>query len=167
MVKYYQKIGAAHARAARWTPWTQDSNLPTSEHLETTSRPTVASANEDPEPEIFILESDESDCGYQGGVSFTHELDVEAELADSGGADGESVDELEGEELERNLQELQEKEQKMLWDGVFVAQRTKKEWEKAESKRNLGYNGLSCRTQWCREKAAQDGKALHEGSKES
>jgi len=85
MVKKYQKIGAGCARAARWTPQTQDSNLPTSEHLETTSRPTVASANEDPEPEIFILESDESDCGYQGGVSFTHELDVEAELADSGG----------------------------------------------------------------------------------
>ena len=82
-------------------------------------------------------------------------------------ADGESVDELEGEELERNLQELWEKEQKMLWDGVFVAQRTKKEWEKAESKQNLGYNGLSRRTQWCREKAAWDGKALHEGSKES
>ena len=167
MVKKYQKIGAAHARAARWMPRTQDSNLLTSEHLETTSCPTVASADEDPEPEIFILESDESDCGYQGGVSFTHESDVEVELADSGEADGESVDELEGEELERNLQELREKEQKMLWDGVFVAQRTKKEWEKAEGKWNLGYNGLSCRTQRRREKAARDGKALHEGSKES
>jgi len=148
MVKKYQKIGAAHAQAACWMPQTQDLDLLTSEHLETTSRPTVAYADENPEPEIFVLESDESDCGYQDGLTFTHELDVEAELADSGGADEESVDELEGKELERNLQELQEKEQKMLWDRVFMAQRTKKEWEKAESKWNLGYNRLSYQTQW-------------------
>ena len=112
----------------------------------------------------------ESDCGYQGGVSLTHESDVEseAELADSGEVDGESaMDELEGEELERNLRELLEKEQKRLWNRVFVAQRTNKEWEKAERKRNLGYNGLSHQTQQCREKAARDGKALHEKSRES
>ena len=169
MVKKYQKIGAARARAARWRPQTQDSDLPTLvEHPKTTSSAMLASTDQNPEPKI--LESgNESDCGYQGGVLLTHESDVESEakLADSGEVDGESVDELEGEELKRNLWELLEKEQKQLWNRVFVAQRTNKEWEKVERKRNLGYNGLSHRTQQHREKAARDGKALCEKSRES
>ncbi|KAL4079078.1 hypothetical protein J3A83DRAFT_4409388 [Scleroderma citrinum] len=75
---------------------------------------------------------------------FTCGSDVERKLTESSEAGRKCVYELEGEDLERNLQELREKEQKRLWDGVF-AQKTKKEWGKAESKRNLGYNRLSLR----------------------
>ena len=81
-------------------------------------------------------------------------------------ADTESLCELDGDELEGNLRELREKEEKGSWDGVFNARKTSEEWRKVERNWNLGYNGLSRQSQRHQAKAAWDGKALHDKSKQ-
>ncbi|KIM55578.1 hypothetical protein SCLCIDRAFT_10942 [Scleroderma citrinum Foug A] len=155
MAKKHQKHSAAHAWAACWKTTVHD----------------YGPQDMLPKDVPFILENNlenNSDCGYVGGVSIQAcVLDMESELVESSEADTESLCELDGDELEGNLRELQEKEEKGSWDGVFNARKTSEEWQKVERNRNLGYNGLSHRSQRRQAKAAWDGKALHDKSKQS
>ena len=65
----------------------------------------------EPEPEpIEIFSDSESDCGYTGGVNY-HGFDSDDEFEPGSDgcwsdSDGESLAELEGEELESSLREL-------------------------------------------------------------
>jgi len=64
----------------------------------------------------------------------------------------QSLAELEGDELESNLQSLQEEDQWLLVPTAYaeiLKKKTMKEWAAAESSCCLGYNGLSDHTGCC------------------
>lgn len=90
----------------------------------------------------------DSDCDYTGGVNYTPS-DDDLDDSDDCWSDAESLAELEGEELERNLRELGAEladlsapEQPGLYDWVVI-HKSKKDWMTAETSRSLGYNGQS------------------------
>jgi hypothetical protein len=91
--------------------------------------------------------------------------------------DDESVCELTVDELERNLEMLRSRlavqpdEQRLTGPKLGLEKiseaKTGLEWKKVESKRSLGYMGLSDHTHRRREKEAQDHAGAREGFKMS
>ena len=97
-------------------------------------------------------DSEASDCGYTGGIKNDPSPDLDSLLfsASYGSSDDESLAELEGDELENNLQTLRqlegEESEVTEWQTLYrkiVAHKTSKDWERAEKVRWLGYNRQS------------------------
>ena len=86
-------------------------------------------------------------CGYVGGVN--HDCS-DSDFTDSESdceSEAESLEELEGEELEANLRELRAELQELValtCYGDIAQPRSIKEWWKMEKNRAFGYNGHSC-----------------------
>jgi hypothetical protein len=95
---------------------------------------------------------DFDDCGYVGGVNVSlsdSESDYELSEDEWTESESESLAELEGDELEDNLQSLREEVQQLSVPSPYaeiLKTKTTREWAAAESNRGLGYNGLSDRT---------------------
>src|ERR1700723_723289 len=102
-----QKAAAARARAARWAI-NNPEPAETSEPSDSEREYLTAMQHYSP---ICIDSDSDDDCGYTGGVNV--HLDLEEELEDMGESDEwsdtECLSELEGEELEANLQALRPK----------------------------------------------------------
>jgi hypothetical protein len=161
MGKADKKKAAARARTGRATIQNNTNQARLLEpqfHMQPTSPVSAAS-----EPEVITID-DESDgeCGYTGGVNynFSDEEEPEGSWSDDNlESDSEQLDEMEGEELEKNLQDL-----KAAMDLLEVPPRNPtifdeilrdhslKDWENAEKK--LGYTGNSSWTQQRRDKEA-------------
>jgi hypothetical protein len=99
--------------------------------------------------EIFNLESNansESDCAYTGRVNYYSDSEYEPGLDNCwSDSDGGSLVELEGDELEDNLQELEQSLSNTLaaplkYDLIAGA-KSSEEWQRAEQKRGFGYTG--------------------------
>lgn len=112
------------------------------------------------------LDSD-SDCGYNwGGVNYnwSESSDGDFDIEDYDDSDMDSLEELEGEELEANLSKLRA-ELKDLAAPTKYEQITEpklvKEWKKIEQTCTLGYTGHSQCTQEWRAKDACNRKASH------
>ena len=89
--------------------------------------------------------------------------------ASYGSSDEESLAELEGDELENNLQTLRqlegEESEVTEWQTLYskiVTHKMSKDWERAEKVRQLGYNKQPTHTQERRRKQQQDQKAFGE-----
>jgi hypothetical protein len=113
------------------------------------------------------FESDR-DCGYIGGVNCNPDSD--SEHSGSSWSDTETLAELDGEELEKNLQMLLAEELQDL-EGAkpseysqIAALKSEKVWKKAEKNRALGYTGSSQHTQQRNDKASRDRAALHKNA---
>jgi hypothetical protein len=125
------------------------------------------------EPGIpIVLDSDsDAECGYMGGVNCDcPDDDFEPETGSSSwsGSDGESLVEYEGEELEKNLQELQEEVEALAVPTMYaqiMASKTRKEWTKAEKNRALRYTGNLVHRQQA--KKACENAAFHEEAQTS
>ena len=94
-----------------------------------------------------MVEDLESECNYRGGVNVDcSESDEDYALSDGEWSEAESVEELEGNELEANLKELQA-EVKWLEAPLkyiqITAPKSKKDWTKAEGNQALGNAGNS------------------------
>jgi hypothetical protein len=126
------------------------------------------------EPEVITID-DESDgeCGYTGGVNCNYYSDEEEDKwSDDDNSEPEQLDEMEGEELEKNLQAV-----KAAMDLLAIPPRNPtifdkissrhslKDWANAE--RNVGYTGNSSRTQRRRDKDARDQAEIREAAKTS
>ena len=87
---------------------------------------------------IDISSDSDSDCGYEGGVSYSWSKSDSEDYSNA-----ESLEELEGEELEANLNELRAelKEPIPLKYDLVMAPKTAKDWKKAEKNCTLGYTG--------------------------
>jgi hypothetical protein len=126
----------------------------------------VFSPEPEPEPEpIKIFSDSDSDCGYVGGVNYyVFDSDDEFEPGSDGcwsDSDGESLAELEGEELESSLCELKAELDALAAPSKYdliTAVKTSQEWKTAEKKRGFGYTGNSQRTKHCNAKAAVRGR---------
>ncbi|KIM89696.1 hypothetical protein PILCRDRAFT_2013 [Piloderma croceum F 1598] len=100
-------------------------------------------------PAINISSDSDSDCGYEGGVncywSDSDDSDFSEEYSDA-----ESLEELEGDELEANLLELRTELTDLgaptKYDQIMEL-KLEKEWRKVEQNCALGYNGNSKQTQ--------------------
>jgi hypothetical protein len=118
----------------------------------------------EPEPEPIKIFSDlESDCGYMGGVNYYgfNSDDKFGPRSDGCWSDsnGESLAELEGEELESSLQELKVELDALAAPSKFdliTAAKTSQEWKTAEKKRRFGYTGNSQRTKQRNVKVARE-----------
>ena len=103
---------------------------------------------------INISSDSDSDCGYEGGVNFSLSKSDSFDYSDA-----ESLEELEGEELEANLNELRAELKELpirtKYD-LLMEPKTVKDWKKAEENRTLGYTGNSKRTQERRAKDLRD-----------
>jgi len=123
-------------------------------------------------PTIEVLDSDsdgnsdhmdvEGGCGWDGGVNFQASDSDDCGYSESGEVE---LQELEGAELLRSLELRLTREHELRAAPVQYSELLRKvslkEWEKAEKKRGLGYNGLSARTkrrhnQKAREKETKD-----------
>jgi hypothetical protein len=160
-----QKAAAARARAARWlinNPERADTSEPSDSEQES-----LAATQHSP---ICIDLDSDDDCRYTGGVNV--HLDSEQELEDTDGSDKwsdtESLSELEGEELEENLQALRLKLPVTSPEEVTTPYeeirggKSAKTFANAEKICGLGYNGLSKHTKQLCDKKARDGAAMHE-----
>jgi len=108
------------------------------------------------------------DCGYDGGVSYdTSENETEAWTEDDEASEAESLCELEGDELEANFRVLMVALDEGTEFETLMAKKTAREWNKVESNRNLGYNGLSLRRKQEIAKKAKEGAATREAAKTS
>jgi hypothetical protein len=108
-------------------------------------------ASQDP-----VLPSDNDEvCHWNGGIShIPSDSDSDSEFSWATDSDTEDeFSELEGDRLVESLQKQLEMEIEMLHQPTAYKMITKsctaKEWTQAETKRGLGYNGLSVRTK-CR-----------------
>ena len=91
---------------------------------------------------INISSNSDSDCGYKGGVDFSLSKSDSFDYSDA-----ESLEELEAEELEANLNELRAELKElpicMKYD-LLMEPKTAKDWKKVENC-TLGYTGnLKC-----------------------
>ncbi|KAH7919570.1 hypothetical protein BV22DRAFT_1108019 [Leucogyrophana mollusca] len=95
---------------------------------------------------------DYTDCEYTGGVNFQlpYSEDESDSPSDGEMSESESLCELEGEELENNLQKLRivpdgwsefSQPGASAFDMMVKAPKTAAEWKRAEENRALGYNG--------------------------
>jgi hypothetical protein len=88
-------------------------------------------------------------------------------------SDTESLAELEGEELEANLQALRPKLPVTSPEGVTTLYeeircgKSAKTFADAEKNRGLGYNGLAKHTKQLQDKKARDGAAMREWARNS
>jgi len=167
MGKKCQNAAAAHARQARWlAPCSSDDLVDSSTHVDAT-------------PIVVDVDSS-SECGYTGGVDVDSE-DSDDEY-DEGGqmtsewelSDSDSLNELEGDELEENLQMLQAEaeaevarlEKPSAFEQILKPV-TSTYWKRAEENRSLGYNGLSKRTKERRAQQARTAEKRREEAKNS
>ena len=151
-----QNAAAACARAARWHPEPADTPEPSDNEQESL----VATPRS---PILLCIDSDsDDDCGYTGGVNvcLDSELEEDRDGSDDEWSDTESLVELEGEELEANLQALRPKlpltspeEVTTLYDKIR-GRKSAKTFAKAEKNHGLGYNGLSKHTKQLHDKKA-------------
>ena len=167
MGKKYQKANAARARQAR-----QQKHTPAVITTAPVFQGTDSNDNgptDVPKPIVFDFSSTDSECEYTGGVDVNDTSDGEYEesgdSAEMWGSESDSDDslvELEGEELVKNLQALWvevEAEIAQLVPTAFECISRPvpvDEWKKVEQNRNLGYNGLSKQT---KERRAQQAHA--------
>ena len=116
-------------------------------------------------------DSETSDCGYTGGIENDPSSDSDSLLflASYGSSDEESLAELEGDELENNLQTLRQLEgeesevtERQTLYSKIVTHKTSKDWERAEKVRWLEYNKQSICTQERRRKQQRDWKVFSE-----
>ena len=102
----------------------------------------------------------DSDCGYAGGVNCDWS-DSDSEY-DEDYTDMESLEDMDGDELDDNLQELKAELEDLFtptkYDQIMEPKLTT-DWKKAEQNRNLGYSGNSKRTRERRAKEARDREA--------
>ena len=137
---------------------------------------TIEIIAEDHLPSPLIVDDPEQDldeCGYTGGVNVSwsdSESDYKLSEDEWNDSETESLAELEGDELENNLQSLREEAQ---WLSVPTAyaeilkKKTTKEWAVAKSSHCLGYNGLSDRTEHRRVQKAREREEERKNAKKS
>ena len=175
MSKKTSKAAAARARAACWSKSHQVHPSRLSPHPAKTEQHhhEMLPAKF---PPIELDFDDGLDCGYTGGVNYVpSDMDEDTNKSlihpDKQSTDCESIQELEGDELEANLARLQDSEKGSLQAPTLLDKisEPKKplDWKRAEKKRGLGYNGHSKRTQCRRDKEGQDGKRIREEAKVS
>ena len=102
-------------------------------------------------PAIDISSNSDSDCGYKGGVNCYWSDSDDSDFSDlEECSDADSLEELEGDELEANLLELRTELADLgaptKYDQITES-KLEKDWRKVEQNRALGYNGNSKRTQ--------------------
>jgi hypothetical protein len=145
MVRKYHKLAAARARLAR----------------QTQVNPATVRANDSTvwEPDNDNGNGDDNDddnfnCGFTGGVHCSlPEPDSDSEFEmdwESESDSGESIVELEGEELESSLAQLRDEVASLVEPTPYqkvAGPKTSENWKKAERSRGLGYDGHSKRTQ--------------------
>ena len=110
------------------------------------------------EMEVIVLDDDESDCGYEGGVEYIPS-DSELEDCSESERDWSSGEEFEFEEYDEEC--LKGK------DSVFngLMKTPMSAWSKAEKNRSLGYTGLSRSTKYRKEKERREGMEFRERAK--
>jgi hypothetical protein len=174
MAKNKKKEAAARARAGR----ARSRASITVAAVTATQIPQLPDEDIAPEMQIFIgdettdaFESDR-DCGYTGGVNCGPASD--SEHSGSSWSDTETLAELDGEDLEENLQMLLAEELQDL-EGLpnaskysqIAAPKSDKVWKKSEKNRALGYTGSSQRTRQRNDKASRDRADLHKKAQTS
>jgi hypothetical protein len=161
-----QKVAAAHARAARW--------------FKSPDMPELPDNNDGEEPltamwhDCIDSDVDDDDCGYTGGVNICLDSEWEGDMGESDEwSDTESLAELEGEELEANLQALRPKllvtnpvEVMMPYEEIRCG-KSAQTFANAEKNCRLGYNGLSKHTKQLHNKKARDGAATRQWAQNS
>jgi len=165
MGKRHKQQAVARARAGRATIRNITGSRPRVRLLESHVQPAT-----DSEPDVITDESD-GECGYTGGVNCCFYSDgEEGDWSDDDNSELEQLDEMEGEELENNLQAL-----KAAMDLLEVPSRNPtifdkisrhhslKDWENAKKK--LGYSGNLSQTQRRRDKDARDQAEIREAAK--
>lgn len=157
MAKKHQKAAAAHARARRQA---QAANPSLDEVLD-------SETNAGELWNQYYQSDSDLDREYTGGINCEwSDSDYETSLSELwSDSDVESLEELEGDELEVNLQELREEvEMLAVPTGYEEISKPKlaKTWKKAEKNRTLGYNGNSQRTAQRKAKEARDRGAARE-----
>jgi hypothetical protein len=164
MAKKYLQEAAARTPAARWNT---APNTPPDVPDEGTLSAELNFA--DDVAEVPSHSEPESDCGYAGGVNMDNS-DQEGSSWMDGDSSEESLSELEGEDLELNLESLQE-EGETLEDNLTIwevlRKKSLKDWKRVEQNRSLGYTGTSDRTRRRREKESRDRAAFRESAKTS
>ena len=98
------------------------------------------------------------DCGYDGGVNYDWS-DSDSEYEDYTNTDSESLEEIDGDELDDNLYEWRAELDDLVaptkYDQI-MEQKLTMDWTKAEQNHKLGYSGNSkCTKEW-RAKEAHD-----------
>jgi len=167
MGKRDKQQAAARARAGRATVQNITGHQVRLPELKPHTQPATDSG-----PDTIDNESD-GECGYTGGVNCDFYSDgAEGNWFDNDDLELEQLDEMEGEELENNLQAL-----KAAMDLLEVPSRNPtmfdqisrhhslKDWENAEKK--LGYSGNSSRTQRRWDKDARDQAEIRAAAKTS
>jgi len=145
---------AAHATAARLHARDNISAIPTP--IGTLAHHNIAVLETDTCP-IDVSSDSDSDCGYEGGVNCGWSDSDSEDYSDA-----DSLEELEGEELEANLNELRAELKELVIPtkyDQFMEPKAAKDWKKAEKNRTLGYTGNSKRTQERRAKEGRDREA--------
>lgn len=146
MAPKHKQEAAAHAHAGHYTngqPFSESGSAETAEF------------HQNPDPfELIMVEDSDSECNYTGGVNVDSESDEDYGPSDDEWSEAETIEELEGDELEANLEELLA-EATQLEAAKYVqitAWKSKKDWRKAECNWSLGYSGNSWQTQQRNEK---------------
>jgi hypothetical protein len=104
--------------------------------------------------------SEDSDGWYEGGVNcFLSDSDEDFNIGDY--SDTESLEELEGDELEANLSELRAGIIAPTKYEQVMQPKLAEGWKKAEQNRSLGYTGHSQRTQERRANEARKKKIFN------
>ena len=162
-----QKAAAAHTRAARWP----SANL--NYELSDNGQESLMALTH--YPACSVDSDSDDDCGYTGGVNVCVDSEWQEEEMDGRDdldewSDTESHAELEGDELEANLQALrsglqdispQEFEVTTPYEEIKGG-KSAKTFANAEKKCGLGYNSLEKHTKQLHDKKARDGAAMHE-----
>ena len=115
-------------------------------------------------PITIIIEddSDESECGYVGGVNHIIILDSDSELPlESLAAQMSS----EGSVTEFDESDIEKMKERVSLYAQIEAVKSAKQWAVAEANRCLGYNGLSSRSKRRQEKDARNRHAFKEDAK--
>src|SRR6267154_5737149 len=170
MGKADKKKAAARARTGRAT--IQNNNIIQAGLPEPQFHVQLSPDSAASEPEVITIDNEsDGECGYTGGVNCNCTDEEEGSWSDDN-SEPEQLGEMEGDKLETNLQAL-----KAAMDSLEVlpqnptkfdeilSDRSLKDWENAEKK--LGYTGNSSRTQWQRDKEAQDWAEIREAAKTS
>lgn len=120
----------------------------------------ISATLENGAPSINISSDLNSDCGYEGGVNCDWS-DSDSEY-DEDYTDTESLEDMDGDELDDNLQELKAELDDLFtptkYDQIMEPKLTT-DWKKAEQNRNLRYSGNSKCTQEWRVKEAHNREA--------
>jgi hypothetical protein len=111
------------------------------------------------------------ECGYTGGFLLSDSDYDDSDFTDTSSewSEAESLEEMTGEELEANLQELRGELETLQEMGAtpyetIMHSKGASDWKKVEKNRQLGYNGQSRSTMYRNAKKARDGAALREAS---